>query len=99
MPDRRFGLEPEALGIVTLEASATGKPVIIGVPGGAPDTVRHGETGYLVDPYNPAPVGVRIAALLTDPARATQWAKPAKPGSATMDLAPHRPTQRELLDI
>jgi len=67
---RRFGLEPEALGIVTLEASATGKPVVIGDSGGAGDTVRHGETGYLVDPYNPVPVGVRLAELLADPARA-----------------------------
>jgi len=67
---RRFGLEPEALGIVTLEAAATGKPVVVGDSGGAGDTVRHGETGYLVDPYNPAAVGVRIAELLTDPARA-----------------------------
>ena len=67
---RRFGLEPEALGIVTLEASATGKPVVIGDSGGAGDTVRHGETGYLVDPYNPTATAVRLIELLTDPARA-----------------------------
>ncbi|MGZ0146739.1 glycosyltransferase family 4 protein [Kribbella sp. WER1] len=63
---RRFGLEPEALGIVTLEASACGKPVVVGDSGGTPDTVRHGTTGYLVDPYNPVAVGVRIAGLLTN---------------------------------
>ncbi|MFD7158516.1 glycosyltransferase family 4 protein [Kribbella sp. NPDC059898] len=63
---RRFGLEPEALGIVTLEASACGKPVVVGDSGGAADTVLHGTTGYLVDPYNPAAVGVRIAGLLTN---------------------------------
>ncbi|NUR97532.1 MAG: glycosyltransferase family 4 protein [Kribbellaceae bacterium] len=63
---RRFGLEPEALGIVTLEASACGKPVVVGDSGGAADTVLHGTTGYLVDPYNPAGVGVRIAGLLTN---------------------------------
>ncbi|MFC9692505.1 glycosyltransferase family 4 protein [Kribbella sp. NPDC056951] len=67
---RRFGFEPEALGIVTLEASATGKPVVIGDSGGTADTVRHGETGYLVDPYNPVAVGVRIVELLEDPAKA-----------------------------
>lgn len=67
---RRFGLEPEALGIVTLEASATGKPVVIGDSGGAPDTVRHGETGYLVDPYNPVATAVRLIELLADPAGA-----------------------------
>jgi phosphatidylinositol alpha-1,6-mannosyltransferase len=67
---RRFGLEPEALGIVSLEAAATGKPVVIGDSGGAGDTVRHGETGYLVDPYNPVAVAVRLVSLLTDPAQA-----------------------------
>jgi phosphatidylinositol alpha-1,6-mannosyltransferase len=69
---RRFGFEPEALGIVTLEASATGLPVVIGDSGGTPDTVRHGETGYLVDPYNPTAVAVRLIELLTDPGRARQ---------------------------
>ena len=64
---RRFGLEPEALGIVTLEASATGKPVVVGDSGGASDTVLHGTTGYLVDPYNPAAVGARLSELLTNP--------------------------------
>jgi phosphatidylinositol alpha-1,6-mannosyltransferase len=67
---RRFGLEPEALGIVTLEASATGKPVVIGDSGGAADTVKHGETGYLVDPYNPPAVAARLITLLTHPAKA-----------------------------
>lgn len=67
---RRFGFEPEALGIVTLEAAAAGKPVVVGDSGGASDTVRHGETGYLVDPYNPIAVAVRLIELLTDPARA-----------------------------
>jgi phosphatidylinositol alpha-1,6-mannosyltransferase len=67
---RRFGLEPEALGIVTLEAAATGKPVLVGDSGGTADTVRHGRTGYLVDPYNPVATAVRLVGLLTDPGRA-----------------------------
>jgi phosphatidylinositol alpha-1,6-mannosyltransferase len=64
---RRFGLEPEGLGIVFLEAAAAGKPVVVGDSGGAADAVRHGETGYLVDPYNPVAVAVRLVELLTDP--------------------------------
>jgi phosphatidylinositol alpha-1,6-mannosyltransferase len=67
---RRFGLEAEALGIVFLEAAAVGKPVVVGDSGGAPGAVRHGETGYLVDPYNPVALSVRLIELLTDPARA-----------------------------
>ncbi|MFF2818033.1 glycosyltransferase family 4 protein [Kitasatospora cineracea] len=45
---RRGGLDVEGLGIVYLEASATGLPVVAGDSGGAPDAVREGETGYVV---------------------------------------------------
>ena len=42
------GLDVEGLGIVYLEASATGLPVIGGDSGGAPDAILDGETGYVV---------------------------------------------------
>lgn len=45
---RRGGLDVEGLGIVYLEASATGLPVVAGDSGGAPDAVRDGETGWVV---------------------------------------------------
>ena len=67
---RYGGLEVEGLGIVFLEASATGKPVIAGRSGGAPDSVRHGETGYVVDGTSVAEVADRVASLLEDPAKA-----------------------------
>jgi phosphatidylinositol alpha-1,6-mannosyltransferase len=64
---RRRGLDVEGLGIVYLEASATGLPVVAGDSGGAPDAVRDGETGYVVDGRSPAAVADRIAPLLADP--------------------------------
>lgn len=45
---QRMGIDVEGLGIVLLEASATGKPVIAGNSGGAPDAVRDGDTGLVV---------------------------------------------------
>jgi phosphatidyl-myo-inositol dimannoside synthase len=63
---RMGGLEPEALGIVFLEAQAAGSPVLVGDSGGAPETVRHGETGYVVDPRDPAGIAVRAVELLGD---------------------------------
>ena len=45
---RRGGLDVEGLGIVYLEASATGLPVVAGDSGGAPDAVLDGETGWVV---------------------------------------------------
>lgn len=62
------GLDVEGLGIVYLEASATGLPVIAGDSGGAPDAVLDGETGYVVGDLT----GLvdRLVELLTDRALA-----------------------------
>src|SRR5215472_2338484 len=67
---RRHGLDVEGLGIVYLEASATGLPVIGGDSGNAPDAIRDGETGYVVAGRSPAEVADRLVHLLTDPAGA-----------------------------
>lgn len=63
---RRGGFEVEGLGIVYLEASATGLPIVVGSSGGAPDTVRPGETGVVVDGSSPRAVADRLTALLLD---------------------------------
>jgi phosphatidyl-myo-inositol dimannoside synthase len=65
---RRAGLDVEGLGIVYLEASATGLPVIGGDSGGAPDAICDGESGYVV--HDVAGVAARITELLHDPAKA-----------------------------
>ncbi|HET6532486.1 MAG TPA: glycosyltransferase family 4 protein [Actinoplanes sp.] len=67
---RAAGLDVEGLGIVYLEASATGLPVIAGDSGGAPDAVLPGETGYVVGGRDVAAVAGRVAELLSDPDRA-----------------------------
>lgn len=65
---RRGGLDVEGLGIVYLEASATGLPVIAGDSGGAPDAVLEGETGYVVSSLTE--LADRLIELLGDPAKA-----------------------------
>ncbi|MEU6882960.1 glycosyltransferase family 4 protein [Streptomyces sp. NPDC046712] len=69
---RRGGLDVEGLGIVYLEASATGLPVVAGDSGGAPDAVLDGETGWVVRGDAPAESADRIATLLLDPALRTR---------------------------
>ena len=66
---RRAGLEVEGLGIVFLEASATGLPVVAGRSGGSPDAVLEGETGYVVDGTSVSEVADAIAGLFDDPDR------------------------------
>ena len=82
MPSRSrlAGLEVEGLGIVYLEASACGLPVIGGVSGGAPDAVLQGETGFSVDGRSAHEVAEAIVRVLTDKelaqrlgARGRQW--------------------------
>ncbi|MFV2196147.1 glycosyltransferase family 4 protein [Nocardiopsis sp. LOL_012] len=69
---RRGGLEVEGLGIVYLEASAVGLPVVAGDSGGAPDTVADGETGYVVDGSLPGPAARAVLRLLRDPEHAVK---------------------------
>jgi phosphatidyl-myo-inositol dimannoside synthase len=64
---RRGGLDVEGLGIVYLEASATGLAVVGGDSGGAPDAVLHGETGYVVPGRSVEETARRVAELLGDP--------------------------------
>ena len=66
---RRAGLDVEGLGIVYLEASATGLPVVAGRSGGAPDAVLDGVTGHVVDGRCVPEVARRVAELLADPER------------------------------
>ncbi len=65
------GLDVEGLGIVLLEASATGVPVVAGRSGGAPETVLGGppgtRTGRLTDGRDPADVAEVVGDLLADP--------------------------------
>ncbi|MFD7688868.1 glycosyltransferase family 4 protein [Streptomyces sp. NPDC059781] len=63
---RRGGLDVEGLGIVYLEASATGLPVVAGDSGGAPDAVLEGETGWVVPGNAPDQTADRVITLLGD---------------------------------
>jgi phosphatidylinositol alpha-1,6-mannosyltransferase len=63
---RRGGLDVEGFGIVFLEASAIGLPVVAGDSGGSPDALRDGKTGFLVSGRDLDALADRLATLLTD---------------------------------
>jgi phosphatidylinositol alpha-1,6-mannosyltransferase len=62
----------EGLGIVYLEASACGKPVVVGNSGGAADAVIDGVTGLLVDSSKVDEISNAICKLLDDPIKGKQ---------------------------
>ena len=83
MPSRArfFGLEVEGLGIVYLEASSAGIPVLGGASGGAPDAVLDGETGFVVDGTDIDAIAEKAIAMLSNEklrremsARGREWA-------------------------
>ena len=67
---RGAGMDVEGLGIVFLEASATGVPVIAGESGGAPEAVQHNKTGLVVDGRSLNAVADAVTELLGDRDRA-----------------------------
>ncbi|HJC29237.1 MAG TPA: glycosyltransferase family 4 protein [Candidatus Dietzia intestinipullorum] len=68
---RGAGLDVEGLGIVYLEASACGVPVVAGRSGGAPETVLDQHTGLVVDGTSDREIVEAVAGLLTDRPRAS----------------------------
>ena len=63
-----LGAWPEPFGLVAIESMATGTPVIGRRAGGLTETIRHGESGYLVDDVEEAVLAVsRVRDLPREP--------------------------------
>jgi len=58
---------PEAFGRAAIEAGAMETPVIATAHGGSLETVRHGETGWLVPPKDARALALAIRTALRDP--------------------------------
>ena len=68
--DRWFGLDVEGLGVVLLEAAASGVPCVTGRSGGTSEAVLDGVTGYVVNANRTEDLVDRIVSLLRDEERA-----------------------------
>jgi colanic acid/amylovoran biosynthesis glycosyltransferase len=96
LPSVRTGTgRVEGLGMVLLEAAATGVPVIGSRIGGIPEGIADGETGFLVPEKDPGALARRIGDLLDDPAlRLAMGAKARAFALERFDIA----RQTELLE-
>lgn len=72
---------PEALGLTSLEAQASGVPVVVSDSGGLPETVSPGRSGFVFANRNAEQLGELVVDLLMNPARrhtvgaaAREWA-------------------------
>ena len=70
---RNAGWDVEGLGIVYLEASACGLPVVAGNSGGAPDAVLEGQTGTVVDGRDAGEIVNSVVTLLNNQQLAKQY--------------------------
>lgn len=67
----------ESFGLVALEASACGTPVVAAAVGGLRTLVDHGRTGFLVEERDPSAFAGFISEILGDAGRADQMASAA----------------------
>ena len=75
------------------EAMALGLPVVTSNRCGMPYMVRHGETGFLVDPNNPQDIAARLHQLLADPDLRQRMGQAAR-GFASERFHPDRVAER-----
>lgn len=77
--------EKEGWGLTVIEANALGTPVVASDAPGLRDSVRHGETGFLVAPGDVGAFAARIAELLADGALAQRMSDRALAWSRSFD--------------
>jgi glycosyltransferase involved in cell wall biosynthesis len=77
--------EKEGWGLTVIEANATGTPVVARDAPGLRESVRHGETGYLVPASSPEQFAARIGELLADDALSTRMSRDALAWSKRFD--------------
>ena len=68
----------ESFGLVAAEAQACGLPVVAANVGGLAYSVAHGESGFLVDGYDPRPWAEAVAAIVGDDEEATRLSQGAE---------------------
>jgi len=77
----------EPLGVVALEAMASGRPVVATRVGGTAEVVPDPAAGRIVDPLDPVAIGTAILDVLADPPTADACRAAAEPHALTRQAA------------
>jgi glycosyltransferase involved in cell wall biosynthesis len=87
----------EGWGLTSIEANACGAPVVAADSPGLRDSVRHGETGLLVPPLDPAAFAAAITSILGNPETAARLRTGALEWAAVHDWERTCEVTREVL--
>jgi glycosyltransferase involved in cell wall biosynthesis len=69
---------PEALGLTSIEAQASGVPVVVSNAGGLPETVDAGRSGLVFDNGNVAQLGEAVLSIIGNPSRRKEMGEAAR---------------------
>lgn len=86
---------PEPFGLTSIEALASGTPVVVSAIGGLAETVRDGIDGFHAPPGDPFILAERIGRLVTAPDLARKMGEAGRERAAT-DFSPDRYYQRTM---
>ena len=73
-----FPSTTDTLGLVSLESMAAGVPVVGARAGGIPDTIKHGETGFLFEPTNHKEFAGYLGEILHDETKRKEMSEAAR---------------------
>lgn len=87
----------DCFGVASIEAMATGLPVITTTVGGVPEIVDDGKQGYIIDPLDDLALARRIEHLVADPALRDSLGFAAR--QRVLDQFDARDNAQNLLDV
>ncbi len=68
----------DTFGVVLIEAQASGLPVVVSSKGGPKDTMKHGETGVILEQMSPDGMSEAVDRLLCEPERVASMSAAAR---------------------
>lgn len=89
----------EGLGLVILEAMASGLPVVASRSGGIIDLIQHGQNGLLADEKSPVSIAENINEILNHPEKRKKLEKEARETALRYDYANIAKRYAEILDF